>query len=676
MKQSIAVALSSAIALGALAAPNASAQGAGPADKSFKDKYLPNAGRGKGGSGAATDRIQKTIDIDVVDKDLREIVEEIGRKVGKNILVAPGVEERITVTLRDLPWPDAVKVVAGLAKCDIEESVPGVLLLTQPPKVTIQFQDANVRTVLQLLAAYSGKNIIISPDVKGKVSLDLKNVHWLKALKSIVSTVGPYVVVEDGPDLLRVVPRESIERQLETVILRLKYIRPPARYQAVPPRAGANGRGGGAAAGGGGNSGAGGFYVGQNTGANLDKLEESFTLFKALRGIIEATPNKDDVIQFDQESNSFFLTATAPVIAEIQNIVSKVDLEPAQLFIELRFISTSDRNFLETGLKFSGGDLQNGLQLVGPFPGGQQVQSQRFLDPFVASAGQQQQAQIPPVMPGINLLPGGNLAQTGVNQPLGSYPFLIGEGYDLFASNFRLPAILDFSGLNAALNLIDSVETSRILQEPSLFTLDNQAAVIFVGENIPYAATDTTNDINGNVQQGIRPGDSSPVAIGFSLFVEPHVVPETESIILTIIPRVNNLSGTTSPVAGFDRFAFSADAFIDLPRTSEQAIVTRVMVEDGQTAVIGGLLTEQETIRRIGIPLLSDIPLIGPLFINKVDQKETRNLVIFVTPTIVRTRAQGRSLFQRVDKRQKSYDKLFQRQTKLTKKAKKSTSKK
>lgn len=626
----------------------------------------PNPATGAGANVAAagnTDaKFQRKVDIDVVDKDLRTVMEEIGRKVGRNILVAPGVEETVTITLRDIPWTDAVKIIAKLTKCDIEQAAPKVLLLTQPPKVTIEFADANVRTVLQLLAAYSGKNIIIAPEVVGKITLSLKDVHWLRALESIVKTVGPYVVVKDTADLLRVVPRESIERQLETTIIKLKFVRPPARYQAVPPSP--TGGGGGGGGGGGQSSTVGKIFNGQQPSNNPDQPENSFTLFKALKGIIQATSIETDSIQYDSGINALILRATKPTIDEIKSIIQKIDIEPEQIFIQIRFISTTDRNFLETGLKFSGGDLQNGLQLSGPFPGGQQISSSRFVDPFLGGGqgGQAGGGQ------------GGPNQISGIPQTVGTFPFIIGEGREAFSKTFRLPAILDFSGLNATLNWIDSSESTRVLQEPSLFTLDNQSAVIFVGDNIPFASTDNNNDVNGNVQQSVSAGDGSPISVGFSLFVEPHVVPDTNKIILTIIPRVNTLSGTTSPIAGFERFSFSANTFIDLPRTSEQAIVTRILIEDGQTAVIGGLLSETETIREIGIPILSDIPLIGALFINKVNQKETRNLVIFVTPTIVQGREQGRSLFKEIKERQESFDGIYRRKMRLkAKKEKEST---
>jgi type IV pilus assembly protein PilQ len=611
-----------------------------------------------GGASTFGSKLQKQIDLDHTDTDLREVMEEIGRKVGRNILVAPEVEETVTVTLRDIPWTDAVKIIAKLTKCDIEQAAPKVLLLTQPPKVTIEFADANVRTVLQLLAAYSGKNIIIAPEVVGKITLSLKDVHWFKALESIVKTVGSYVVARDGPDLIRIVPRESIERQLETTIIKLKFVRPPPRYSAVPPETTGGGGGGG------GGSNVGKIFNGQAPDRNPDQPENSFTLFKALKGIIQATSIDDDTIEYDSESNSLIVRATKPTTAELRAIIKQIDTEPDQVFIQIRFISTTDRNFLETGLKFSGGDLQNGLQLSGPFPSGSSLSSPLLSDTNVGgggAGGQQQQQQQ------------GGAGAIAVPRAVGTFPFIMGEGTDVFTKAFQLPAVLDFSGLNAALNWIDSSESTRVLQEPSLFTLDNQSAVIFVGDNIPFAQTDNNNDVNGNVAQAVSVGDGSPISVGFSLFVEPHVIPETNKIILTIIPKVNTLSGTTSPITGFERFSFSSNTFIDLPRTSEQAIVTRILIEDGQTAVIGGLLTETETIREIGIPLLSDIPLIGSIFINKINQKETRNLVIFVTPTIVRDRAQNRSLFNDVKKRQESFDGIYRRRTLLKRKEKEST---
>lgn len=128
------------------------------------------------------------VNIDVVDQDFRAVCESIAELAKANLVVAPRIDERITVQLRQIPWRQALKLICRMCGCEIERGTGGLLLVTQPPRVTIQFSDANVRTVLQLLAAYSGKNIVISDDVKGQVTCDLKNTRWDVALESLLIT--------------------------------------------------------------------------------------------------------------------------------------------------------------------------------------------------------------------------------------------------------------------------------------------------------------------------------------------------------------------------------------------------------------------------------------------------------------------------------------------------------
>lgn len=144
-----------------------------------------------------SETVERRIDIDLYHKDLRAIVSEIGRKVGRNILLAPGIEETLTIELRDINWVDALKIVAKQCRCEITMEAGEVILLTQPARVTIEFSDANVRTVLMLLAAYTGKNIVLDPKINGYVSLSLKDVHWEKAIQAVCAAHGDFVVFED-----------------------------------------------------------------------------------------------------------------------------------------------------------------------------------------------------------------------------------------------------------------------------------------------------------------------------------------------------------------------------------------------------------------------------------------------------------------------------------------------
>lgn len=151
----------------------------------------------------------KLIDIDIVDRDLRAVCEEIGRKVGRNILVDRGVEESITLTLRDIHWTEALEIVAQLTRCEITMGPGEVILLKQPPHVTLEFSDANIRTVLMLLAAYTGKNIVIDPSIQGRVTLSLKDVHWEKAIQAICTVHGQFEIFEDKDGEILIAQRVS-----------------------------------------------------------------------------------------------------------------------------------------------------------------------------------------------------------------------------------------------------------------------------------------------------------------------------------------------------------------------------------------------------------------------------------------------------------------------------------
>ena len=588
--------------------------------------------------------LKREIDVSVEDADLRDVMDEIGRRVGHNIIVEPDVHEKVTISLRKVPWLEAVRVIANLTKCELETR-GSIYVLTQPPKVTIQFTDANVRTVLQLLAAYSGKNIIISPEVHGDVTLDLHEVHWLKALHAIVKTVGDYEVVEETADLLRVVPRSSIALSLKTEFIQLQYLRPPAKYIATPPRTSVQN---GQVA-----QGAANLFLGQPTTPTGDATKE-FTLFKALKAIVDASKTgpggaAGSVFDYDQQKNAFLVRGTETLITEIKRIVAQLDKEPAQIYVEVRFISTQDSNFLDYGIQPA--DPINGFFMNGPFPSGQ-----TFTGTGAANPGF--------LLPGKSINANGQ-AQTGFQSlvtpiPVGTFPFQFGDGVRAFASAFQIPAILDFRGLQATLNLIDRDTRTRLLQTPSLFLRDNEDAIIFVGEDVPYAQVNTTPDINGNVVQSIGPGPGSPIAIGFSLFVSAHVVPETDKIMMTVIPRVSSPGGTTGDENIFDTFTIGVLS-IQLPHTREQALVTHVMLDDGQTAVIGGLLTEQDNEIITRIPIISHIPILGTIFTHTHREKGVNNLVILITTTIVRTKQQSVALFKKHDAQWKARDYFYRK---------------
>ncbi len=577
---------------------------------------------GGGVTSAARPRRTDTLDyitIDVRDKDLKEVLSDIGRQVDVNIVVDPNVQETVSISLDAVEWREAMKLIARETECTIVHETPRLIRFTQPPQISIEFQDADLKVVLELLAKQSGANIVIADEVVGKVSLALREVPWREALDTIVKTAG-YVTVEDRTgiaNIIRVVDPSTLVKQLETRIFKLKYIRPPEHYTAIisdveKQAASASG------------------VVGTSGGSG--SADDEFTLLKALRKAL----SEDGEMDFDRKTNALIVKDVAPRIEQMQRIIEEVDVEPALVQVEVRFVSTNSDDILEMGMKFDDPNtpVRDGLRIGARGAAG--ASTFPSIDPTLGSST--------------------NLVNNG-----GTWPFDLGNWEAIRGNPFQSLGVLDFTETQILLSLISDDENSRVIQEPRLTTLDNYPSTIFVGESVPFAVQKVSQDQNGNVTVSIDENERSPVNIGFTLYINPHVVPGTDTIQMNVIPKVSGLTGTTSDIQGFDRFRFSdasgsTSAFIDLPRESSQTVVTYLKVQDGHTAVIGGLHTEREFEIDSGIPFLGDIPILGYFFKWKRRQHDVEHLMILITPRIVRNTEMSDELYERALAEAARYD--------------------
>jgi type II secretory pathway component GspD/PulD (secretin) len=185
---------------------------------------------------------------------------------------------------------------------------------------------------------------------------------------------------------------------------------------------------------------------------------------------------------------------------------------------------------------------------------------------------------------------------------------------------------------------------SKLVQMPSISLKDNTASTIFVGEEVPYAETKVEQTANGGLAFTVAEGARSPVKIGFQLMVIAKVRKESNQVELTIIPQNEFLSGTSTAIGlvpGFERFTLAGAGStggavsIDLPRIANTTLMTTLLIENGRTAILGGLKTERTTYEDKKIPFLGDLPLIDFLFKQRNDSIRKETLLIFVTPTIM-----------------------------------------
>ncbi len=560
-----------------------------------------------GAEQAATDN-REYIFLDVKDKDLHEILASISKRVDVNIIADPQVKEKVTIQLDRVEWRNALAVIARQTNCKIVEESERLIRFTQPPSISMEFQDADIKIVLELLAKQAGANIVMNSDVQGKVSLSLREVPWREALETIVKTAGYVLVKADTPsgnEIVRVVRPDALKEQLETMSFQLRYVRPDDPYHAIisdVDKWSTNPHLGQSSSGSLDKGSPGGVGGGGAAAAASAREDLSFTLESALKD----TVSKDGSLQYDRYTNTFIVKDIKPKLDEIAAIIKLVDVRPPQVFVEVKFVRTTNADLLEKGIKFDlpGTPERDGFQIIAR---------------------------------------GGDPSSTATD-PLfifgGTFPFDLGNVKNSF-DNFQSLGILDFTQTRLVLSMIKDDENSRIVQEPTLTMLDNKPATIFVGETVPFAVQKIQSDQNGNLTVAIDENKRSPINIGFTLYLTPHVIPGTDMVDLNVIPKVSALSGTTSDIEGFERFQFTDEdsdnqAFIDLPRESAQTVVTYLRVHDGHTAVIGGLQTERKTEIESKIPILSSIPILGNLFTWKRKKNNVDSLIIMITPHIVK----------------------------------------
>ena len=526
------------------------------------------------------------------DRDLREVVQSIRRKTNSNIIMEPGIEESVTIDLQDVHWRQALSLVAEQAQCIVTEADGGVLKVEKPPRVYFAFENTDIQKVIDTIAKISGANIVVAPEVKGTITVRLKNIPWRDALDATVKTLG-FVVVEEDRGILRVVPAANIEQDLEFAAIQLRFVRPSSVFMPFITSE----------------------YVRDLRNQQpMQPGQMNFSLLDTLRSMV--TPDVGS-LEYIQETNVIMVKDTKPVVDDIRRTIAMMDIEPSQVQLDVRFVTTSNDDLLDVGIS----------------PGG---------NGWSASLGL---GQIPTRLP-FDLGAGG-WDDSLIANDNGVGPF-VDDVQNLPAAT-SIPNVvfgaLNFQEVTATLRLLARDSRSEILQAPQITTLDNNTATIFVGEAVRYAQARVEQGQAGGLLLALEEGDESPVNIGFQLLATPHIVPGTDKVIMEVIPQRTALSGTgTSAIApaGFDVFEVGGGTAagagqIALPRVASSTLSTTVLLKSGQTAVLGGLKskTESETVTKL--PLLGDIPVLGYLFKNRTKQEAMSTLLVFITPQIIRS---------------------------------------
>gem|GEM_PF-5283212 len=284
-------------------------------------------------------------------------------------------------------------------------------------------------------------------------------------------------------------------------------------------------------------------------------------------------------IQADPGTNSLIITAPQDELQNILAVIRQLDIRRAQVLVEAVIAEITEDNTREFGINF----LLDGSDKDVPI--------------------------------GFSNLGGGTDSVLGIAGALsaGTAPASLGAGLSLALGRFDTGEI-DFGFLVRA---IASDADNNILSTPSILTLDNEEAEIIVGQNVPFVTGTQLSANNDNPFQTIERQD-----IGLTLRVTPQIN-DGNTIRMNLEQEVSNIVPTATTGA--------ADII-----TSLRSIRTTVLVEDGQTIVLGGLIDDQFSDVEERVPLLGDIPFFGRLFRFQTTTKNKRNLMIFLHPVILR----------------------------------------
>jgi type IV pilus assembly protein PilQ len=435
-------------------------------------------------------------------------------------------------------------------------------------RLSLNFQNIEVRAVLQLLADFTGLNLVASDTVRGNITLRLKNVPWDQALDIILKSKG--LSMRRNGNVIMVAPTQEIAAQEKLELQADNDIRELAPLHS-------------------------------------EFIQINYAKASELAKILKAKDNKllseRGHVTVDPRTNTLLVEDTGAKLEDIRRMITKLDVPVRQVMIESRVVIANNDFARDIGVQFgvngsvgreghtealvSGG---SNAGLAGNIPGTANINT----GPFMQSA--------------VTGLP----YNSSIENPSGS-------GSQALMVN--LPAVGATSGMAMLLGKVGSylvqLELTAMQQEgrgeiissPRVITSDQHQAVIKMGQQIPYQ-TVSQNGTNVQFKDAV-----------LELDVTPHITPDSRIIMDLLVKK--------------DEADYSRSINGE-PPLNTNAVTTSVLVDNGETVVLGGVYERTKTFSKKQVPWLGDLPVVGNLFKEKANKDNNSELLIFVTPKILK----------------------------------------
>jgi len=441
----------------------------------------------------------------------------------------PPMEEVAPVDEQALAAGPPPEKVVGLAPA---EAMPPPLVVGGRylgQKISLDLQEVDIRNVLRLLADVTGKNIVVEPNVKGKVTLKVDNVPWDQVLELILKINDLDTVMEGN--VIRIATAAKIKSELDR---RREEVEAKKELMAAARD------------------------LGEIT---TEYLQVNYADVGDISAQIENIKSEKGTISVDNRTNLIIYSDFPKRIEVAKQILARLDRATKQVMVESRIVSANTNFSRNLGISWNAAYTANSL--AGRLSG-----SPEF-----------------------------DFAVAAPTAAIGTF----GLSFTRLANN-----ILD---LDMQLDALEQAGEGRVISSPRIFTLDHVQAMIQQGDQIPYPQ---------RTEEGTISTAFAPATL--SLTVTPHITPDGKVRMEVLAKR--------------DQADFSRTVQ-DVPAIRTQEAQTELLVNDGDTIVIGGIVIRDTEWSEARVPFLWRIPILGWLFKNRQISDDKSELLIFLSPTIV-----------------------------------------
>lgn len=424
-------------------------------------------------------------------------------------------------------------------------------------KLSLNFQDIEVRAVLQLIADFTGLNMVTSDSVRGSLTLRLKNVPWDQALDIILKTKG--LAMRKTGNVILVAPNQEITAQERLELEAQKQVEElaPLKTDIVQ--------------------------------INYAKAADIAELLKSKSGML----SERGEVSIDKRTNNLLISDTVDRLEAIKQLITTLDIPVRQVLIEARIVIAADDFAKNLGVRFGVTDVSNaGDNML--FTSG----TANATDVMTSSAISNRATTGSPYP--INT-PSGLL---GINQRMNvNFPLAPANAGRIAFSLLGASTLLDLE-----LTALQQEGRGEVVSNPRVITSNQQEAVIEQGTEIPYQQAASSGATNVSFKKAV-----------LSLRATPQITPDDRIIL--------DLKVTKDSVG---------QIFNNVPSIDTKQVETQVLMNNGETIVLGGVYETENREGRDSVPLLGDLPFIGALFRTTTETSTKKELLIFVTPKIIK----------------------------------------